>query len=205
MEKSTIVGVVLAGGRATRMGGTDKGLIEVGGTMMVEHVLRRLRPQVDRLLINANRSHPVYAQFGHPVVADAMADFAGPLAGMAAAMDAAGDGYIVTVPCDSPLVPPDLVERLFSALQREKATIAVAAGAGRLQPVFALLPCQLRGSLQQFLDSGERKIDRWYAQHAMAVVDFDDAPETFLNINTPEERAALEARYFSAGPETGSP
>lgn len=198
-DRSAITGVVLAGGRATRMGGIDKGLVPVAGTPMVEHVVQGLSPQVARVVINANRNLERYQSLAEAVVTDENRDFAGPLAGMAAAMQWARDGWIVTVPCDSPLVPRDLVTRLIAALRADDARLAVARGDGRLQPVFALLPCDLLESLRQFLASGERKIDRWYAGHRMAMADFDDVPETFLNINTPEERDALEARYFDGG------
>ncbi len=198
-NRSTITGVVLAGGRATRMGGMDKGLVPVGGAPMVKHVVQRLSPQVARVVINANRNVERYRCLADAVVTDSHRDFAGPLAGMAAAMQWAQYGWIVTVPCDSPLVPGDLVARLAAALRAEDAELAVAWGDGRLQPVFALLPCNLLGSLQQFLASGERKIDKWYASHRMATADLDDVPETFLNVNTPEERDALEVRYFDDG------
>ena len=201
---TTITGVILAGGRARRMGGTDKGLVRIAGMPMAAHVLRRLEPQVGRVLINANRNLDSYRALGVPVVPDFDADFAGPLAGMAAGMHAAGEGWIVTVPCDSPLVPADLVLRLIRARDAGDAELAVASGAGRLQPVFALLPCSLASSLRRFLDSGERKIDRWYALHRLAVADFEDIPETFLNINTPEERDAMEAHYFGGPAEAGS-
>lgn len=204
MSSMTITGVILAGGRASRMGGMDKGLVRVGGRTMVEHVMQRLAPQTTSIVINANRNHATYAALGVPVVSDRSTDYAGPLAGMAAAMEHVDRGWIVTVPCDSPLVPPDLVERLRRPLDAEAAEIVVAEGAGRLQPVFALLSCALLPSLQAYLDRGERKIDRWYAQHTMAVANMDDLPDTFLNINTPEERDALEARYFSVAPENGS-
>lgn len=191
-----VTGVVLAGGRATRMGGTDKGLLEVAGVAMVDHVLERLRPQTAALVINANRNHAAYATRGCPVVPDAFGEFAGPLAGMAAGIEAAGTEWCVTVPCDSPLVPPDLVTRLAAALQSQGADLAVAEGAGRMQPVFALLPRRLLPDLHGFLEGGERKIDAWYGRHTVARVDFSDSEEAFLNINTPEERDQLEERLM---------
>ncbi|MCC5809955.1 MAG: molybdenum cofactor guanylyltransferase [Ectothiorhodospiraceae bacterium] len=193
---TAVTGLVLAGGRATRMGGMDKGLVPLNGTAMVEHIVSRLRPQVQSLLINANRNRADYERLGFPVVADAFGDYAGPLAGMAAGLAAADTELVCCVPCDSPLIPPDLVSRLLEARAEAGAAIAVASGLGRLQPVFALIPRALLTDLQQSLEAGERKIDRWYDRHGLVSVDFSDAPDTFLNVNTPEERASLEARLM---------
>lgn len=198
-----VTGIVLAGGRATRMGGMDKGLVEVAGRAMVDHVLERLRPQTAALVINANRNHDVYATRGCPVVADAFGEFAGPLAGMAAGLQAATTDWAVTVPCDSPLVPPDLVARLAAALQAAQADLAVAEGAGRMQPVFALLPRRLLPDLEAFLGDGGRKIDAWYARHRVARADCGDVEEAFLNVNTPEERDSLAARLAAEGTSDG--
>ncbi len=195
---ANVTGLVLAGGRATRMGGVDKGLVLLNGAPMVEHIVSRLRPQVQALLINANRNAREYARLGFPVVPDAFGEYAGPLAGMAAGMAAAETDLVCCVPCDSPLIPADLVARLVRARDEAGASIAVASGLGRLQPVFALLPVSLLADLHQALEQGERKIDRWYAAHGMVSVDFSDAPDTFLNVNTPEERASLEARLKEA-------
>lgn len=198
----SVTGLILAGGLATRMGGIDKGLVPLAGRPMIAHIIERLRPQTSALIINANRSHESYHQYQLPVVADHVGEFAGPLAGMASGLAASTTEWVVTVPCDSPLVPPELVARLCQALQQEQAELAVAEGAGRLQPVFALLPRRLLPSLEAFLAAGERKIDRWYAQHQMAVADFADTPEAFLNVNTPADRDALEARLQSPSSAT---
>jgi molybdopterin-guanine dinucleotide biosynthesis protein A len=200
--KAATTGVILAGGRATRMGGIDKGLVPLAGQPMVEHIIERLRPQAAALIINANRSHAEYARYDLPLVADRLGDYAGPLAGMASGLEAAQTPWIVTVPCDSPLVPPDLVARLWAAMRQDQAELAVAFGHERMQPVFALLPRTLLPSLEAFLDSGERKIDRWYAGHKTALAHFDDAPEAFLNVNTPAERDALELRLIQTDTET---
>lgn len=189
-----VTGVILAGGRASRMGGRDKGLIALAGRPMVVHLIERLRPQTAALLVNANRNQEAYRRLGVPVVADAGADYAGPLAGMASGLAAAPTPWVVTAPCDSPLLPADLVARLWRARAEADAELAVAYGAGRLQPVFALLPTALLASLNAFLAAGERKIDRWYAAHRLAQADFSDVPAAFLNVNTPAEHAALEAR-----------
>ena len=191
----SITGVVLAGGRATRMGGEDKGLVLLAGHHMIEYVVQALRPQVGTLLVNANRNAERYAELtGAAVVADTVAGFAGPLAGMASAMTKADTALLLTVPCDSPLVAPDLAARLLQALRRAGADIAVARDTERLQPVFALLRTALLPDLAAALREGERKIDRWYARHALVEVDFGDRASMFLNINTPGERDALELR-----------
>jgi molybdenum cofactor guanylyltransferase len=189
-----ITGVILAGGRARRMGGQDKGLIELDGKPMVEHVLAILKPQVSGIVINANRSLDRYARYGHPVISDELSDFQGPLAGIASCMTHIVTPYILTAPCDSPLLPEDLGLRLCHALIGTQADIAVAHDGDRMQPVFSLLKRDLRLSLIAFLEEGERKIDRWYARHKLALADFADRPDTFLNINTPQERAALTER-----------
>ena len=199
IPKGKITGVILAGGRATRMGGMDKGLVVLNGIPMLEHILVTLRPQVSDVLINANRNIERYANYGYKVVPDMLGDYFGPLAGMASAMQAAGTEYILTVPCDSPLLPRDLAVRLADALTRDRADISVAHDGDRMQPVFSLLRCNLLASMLAYLESGERKIDLWYARHKLAIADFTDSPETFLNVNTPEDRAELEAKLVKAG------
>jgi len=190
-----VTGVVLAGGRARRMGGEDKGLIELAGRRMVEFVVDALRPQVGALLINANRNPEHYRKLtGLDVLADELGDFAGPLAGMASALAAARTPLLLSVPCDSPLVASDLAMRLHAALTRDRADIAVARDSDRMQPVFALMRCELLADLRAALGRGERKIDRWYASHRVVEVDFSDQPQMFLNINTPDELDALGQR-----------
>jgi molybdenum cofactor guanylyltransferase len=188
-----ITGVILAGGRAQRMGGVDKGLIILNGKPMIEHVIATLRAEIDNLLINANRNQEQYAAFGYPVIPDIMDGYLGPLAGIASGMRAASTPYIVTAPCDSPLIASNLVQRLHAALTREGADISVAHDGERMHPVFALMRRDLLPSLLDFLDTGQRKIDRWYAQHRLAVAFFRDQPEAFRNVNSPEERAELES------------
>ncbi len=193
--RQDITGVVLAGGRARRMGGEDKGLIRVAGEAMVVHALRGLAPQVGALLINANRNQERYAELGGcHVVADADADYAGPLAGMASAMGRATTRYVLTVPCDSPLLAPGLGERLFGALLADDAEISVAHDGTRMQPVFALLECALGQSIVDYLAAGGRKIDAWYAQRRLAIADLSDERDMFLNINTPDDHTLLEGR-----------
>lgn len=190
-----ITGLVLAGGRARRMGGEDKGLVEVGGRAMVQWVACALRKQCAGVLINANRNAARYrALTGLRVISDGVGDFAGPLAGMAAGLDECDTPLLACVPCDSPLVAPDLVARLHRAMTEEEAEIAVAHDGERMQPVFALLSRELQGSIQDFLAGGGRKIDAWYAGHRVALAAFPDAQDMFLNVNTPEQRDALDRR-----------
>ena len=197
ITQKQVTAVILAGGMGRRMGGQDKGQIKLNDQPLIEYVIEAIRPQVATILINANRHHDFYAQYGYPVLSDRLQDYQGPLAGFSTGMHAATTSYIVTVPCDGPLLAPDLVERLITALQDKNAELAVAHDGHRLQPVYALIPVSLLTSLDAFLVSGERKIDRWYAQHVMAMADFSDAAQTFLNVNTPEDRQRLEAEGLS--------
>jgi molybdopterin-guanine dinucleotide biosynthesis protein A len=185
-----ITGIVLAGGMGRRMGGIDKGLVELDGMPMVAHVLARLTPQVESVLINANQNPERYAAFGYPVVADAVGGFAGPLAGLHAGMTAAKTPFVVTVPCDSPFLPLDLVARLATALTRDGAQLAVARTFDQPHPVFALVRRDVLPHLASFLHGGGRKIDAWYATLRSTFVPFDDCEAAFRNINTADELAA---------------
>jgi molybdopterin-guanine dinucleotide biosynthesis protein A len=187
-----VTGVVLAGGQGSRMGGVDKGLQPFRGQPMVAHVLERLAPQVDEILVNANRNPDAYARFGHRVIADEIPGFAGPLAGFERGLAHAAGALVVTAPCDSPFLPRDLVSRLRGALEAKNADLAVARTGAQAHPVFCLMRREVHGSLGRFLAAGERKIDRWYASLAVIEVAFDDEPEAFLNINTRAELASLE-------------
>lgn len=189
-----VTGLLLAGGRATRMGGRDKGLIDLAGRPLAAHVLAALAPQVDALLINANRHEEEYAALGAPVARDPLEGFLGPLAGVLAGLEAASTPLLATLPCDSPFVPADLVARMRARLDRAGAEIAVAHDGERRQPVFMLLHTGLAPDLRAWLEQGGRKIDAWYGHHTIADIDLGDVPETFININTPDERDAAAAR-----------
>lgn len=196
-EPSTndITGVILAGGRAKRMQGQDKGLLKVNGQAMIELTLERLSPQVNTLIINANRNVEQYKKFNHPVISDDNStDFHGPLAGMLSALKISTTQYILSTPCDSPFIPADLSIRLLSALIDADADISVVHDGNRMQPVFALIKKELRDSLQKFLDNGDRKIDLWYQQHHTVLADFSDHNDISLNINTPVELQELEQK-----------
>ena len=188
----TVTGLVLAGGQGSRMGGADKGLQAFRGKPMVQHVVERLAPQVDELLVNANRNVEAYARFGYRVVADEIEGFAGPLAGFERGLAHAAGELVVTAPCDSPFLPADLVARLREALESRDAELAVAKTGSQAHPVFSLMRRSVHASLRDFLSSGQRKIDRWYGGLAVVEVAFDDEADAFLNINTLDELTGLE-------------
>lgn len=183
-----ITGVILAGGKGRRMGGLDKGLLEYQGRPLVSHVIERLKPQLGGLIINANRNAEEYRRFGYPVIADQLADYQGPLAGFAAAMRAAKTDFVLMAPCDGPRLPEDLVSRLRMAIEKQGAGIAVAHDGQRLQSVYALLRRDLLPSLEACIQSGQRRVDAWYASQDIAPADFSDTPESFFNVNLPEDR-----------------
>jgi molybdenum cofactor guanylyltransferase len=199
-----ITGLILAGGRGSRMGGVDKGLQNFNGIPLALHTLMRLGPQVESVMVNANRNLSAYESFGASVWPDASADFAGPLSGFLVGLERAETPYVLAVPCDTPRLPLDLAERLAEALVREDADIAMAAAPEtddqgqthiRTQPVFCLMKIELSESLVKFTHAGGRKIDAWTAQHKTAVVPFDapsDDPLAFANVNTLNELQALE-------------
>jgi molybdopterin-guanine dinucleotide biosynthesis protein A len=195
IPRDDITGLVLAGGRGSRMGGVDKGLQNHRGMPLAMHALLRLQPQVGHAMINANRNLGAYESMGVPVWPDTTSDYPGPLAGVLAGLERCETPYLVTVPCDTPNFPTDLVERLAAALERDDAQIAMAAtreeGVLRTQPVFSLLQSTLMESLMQFMQAGERKIDRWTARHRCTIVEFDDAA-AFFNANTAQELHSLQ-------------
>ncbi len=200
IDSSQVTGVILAGGRGSRMGGADKGLQNFNGLPMALHTLMRLSPQVGEVMINANRNLAAYEAFGVPVWPDVLADYAGPLAGFLTALERCETPWLVTVPCDTPLLPLDLVARLRQAAHDADAEIAMAAAReddGRMhpQPVFCLLRVDLLESLVRFTQSGGRKVDAWTGRHQVAIVPFDrpeDDPRAFFNANTLAELYRLE-------------
>ncbi len=197
---ASITGLVLAGGRGQRMGGADKGLQILHGKPLVALVLARLAPQVDRVVISANRNCDAYAALGAPwqadVCADTLPDFPGPLAGLLAGLRAARTEWLLTAPCDSPWLPADLAERLGTAALAERADIVTATttnaeGVVSMHPVFALVRTSLADDLAAYLDAGGRKVRAWYARHTAAEVAFADE-RAFYNINSLQELAELE-------------
>ena len=185
MSAGEITGIVLAGGQGRRMGGVDKGLQLLHGKPMVAHVLARLTGQVAEVVINANQNLDAYRAFGYPVVSDAIGGFAGPLAGLHAGMKAASHPLVVTVPCDSPFLPLDLVFRLRNKIQN--LDLAVAKTGDQPHPVFSMMKRDLVQNLETFLEGGGRKIDAWYGSLKFVEVQFDDEADAFRNINTREE------------------
>lgn len=175
------------------MGGVDKGLQMLRGKPMVAWVLERLAPQVDEVIVNANQNGTEYARLGHRVAPDQIGGFAGPLAGLQAGLEAAAHPLVVTVPCDSPFLPHDLVARLREAMQRSGADLAVAKTGDQPHPVFSLVRTAVLANLTDFLVRGGRKIDAWYAALAVVEVPFDDEAEAFSNINTREELKGFES------------
>ncbi len=187
-----ITAVILAGGQGRRMGGEDKGLLEFNGQPLIALLIEQLERQAVDIAINANRNQARYQEFGYPVVSDELTGYQGPLAGIASAMAAVASEYILTLPCDGPLLVDDYVARFVVAEAQSAAPIQVAFDGERLQPVHALIRTDLRPDLEEFLATGERKIDRWYALHDFAEVDFSDCAGMFRNINSPDDRTRLQ-------------
>jgi molybdenum cofactor guanylyltransferase len=192
-----IAGVILAGGLARRMGGGDKGLIALGGKPILAHVIEKLRPQVNALIINANGEAERFAAYGLPVVADSITGSAGPLAGVLAGLDwAAGKGFdfIATAATDTPFFPRDLVRRFGDGVKAAQAQLAVAASGGRHHPVFGLWSVELRDDLRRAVtEEGIRKVEDWTKRQRLTTVAFDDQPyDPFFNVNRPEDLAQAE-------------
>lgn len=187
-----ITAVILAGGMATRMNGKDKGLVDLADRPMIEYVIQAVAPQVSEVLINANRSLEAYEGYNLRVIQDATNDYAGPLAGIAAGIEAATTDLILSVPCDGPWVPKDLVSRLQQKLEDSPSNVCVAHDGERMQPVFALFRKEALADIQSYLDGGDRKLQLWVKQQEPAIADFSDHPEAFINVNTPEEKVRVE-------------
>lgn len=182
-----VTGLILAGGLARRMGGTDKGLVMLAGRPMISYIIDVLKPQVNSILINANRNISDYEEYGYPVISDDIADYQGPLAGMASGLKHCKTDFIATAPCDGPFLNKNYIEALLASAIKADSKISVGFDGKRLQPVYSLIHKDLLDDLNEFLQSGERKIDRWYGQHQFAKADFSACTEMFTNINTPED------------------
>lgn len=188
-----ITAVILAGGKARRMDGVDKGLSAFHGRPMIEHVITALRPQVGRLIISANRNQGRYRAYGYPVVTDMVEDYAGPLAGIASGMQAANTPHVLCVPCDAPFVPDTLALTLSRTLAEQQADICVAHDGVRMQQLFALLRRELLPALLEHLAAGGRRVESWYARQRLAVADFSNCPGAFVNLNTAADKRAFAA------------
>lgn len=186
-QQNKVTGVILAGGLARRMQQQDKGLILLHDKPLVSYAVAAMAPVVNALVINANRNQADYQQFGYPVISDQDLTFAGPLAGILAVMTAVQTDLLMVMPCDSPRIKSEHLQKMLKTQAEQGADCAVAYDGERLHPVFLVLKSQLKDSLEQYLNAGERKIDRWLMQHDWVKVDFSDQPEVFQNINTQEQ------------------
>jgi molybdopterin-guanine dinucleotide biosynthesis protein A len=185
-----VTGLILAGGKGSRMGGVDKGLQAFRGKRLVDHVYERLVPQVGGVIINANQNQDAYRTFGVRVVSDAIGGFAGPLAGFHAGLSVSKRPFLASAPCDSPFLPEDLVARLYARIDETGAELAVAKTGDQPHPVFSLMRRGVLDHLSDYLKGGGRKIDAWYATLNVVEVPFDDEAEAFSNINTLDELAS---------------
>lgn len=181
------------------MGGEDKGLLELNGRPLVAYALDALKQAAGTLLINANRNRELYERFGFPVIADRTDHFDGPLAGLLSAMEAAKTDYVLTMPCDCPLMTGELLSRLYDRVREEDAEICAAHDGERLHPVFVIARRSLAPDLAEYLKSGQRKLETWLKSRSLAITDYSGHPEAFVNINTPQELKALQIRPRSAG------
>jgi molybdenum cofactor guanylyltransferase len=192
--QTKVTGVILAGGLARRMNNKDKGLIRFKGQPMVSYAIAAMNTVADQTIINANRNILEYQAFGLPVISDQTDSFDGPLAGVLTAMMSAETGVLLVVPCDSPLVKADHLRKLLSTLTETDADVAVAFDGERLHPVFLAIKLALKPSLQDYLLSGQRKMDTWLEQQKMVKTDFSTEPEIFININSMTELADLDTQ-----------
>jgi len=195
ISSKDITGLILAGGRAQRMGGIDKGLIPFHDKPLIESAIAKLKPQTQSIIINANRNITKYAGYGYPVIMDETPDFSGPLAGFLVGLKACKTPYLLTAPCDSPLLPNNLAQNLSAEMDRGDFQLVYASskeadGKVWAQPVFCLMRANLQDSLASFLLKGDLKIDRWFKELRSSTVIFDD-PQVFANVNTPEELKSL--------------
>lgn len=193
-KQMKVSGVVLAGGLARRMQQQDKGLVPFNNKPMIVYALQAIAPVVDDLFINANRNIEQYQQFNYPVIRDGRDDFAGPLAGVLAALEVCEHAILLIIPCDSPFITAAGLQTLVYERERRHADIAVAFDGERIHPVFMVIKRSLKTSLQNYLAQGERKIDRWFEQHHWVKADFSSNPDFFSNINTMEQLTKLAAQ-----------
>ncbi len=187
LQLDDITVVILAGGKGRRMGGQDKGLVSYKNESLVKHVIDAISLQTHQIIINANRNLDQYSNFGYPVVKDTLKDFQGPLAGFLAAMSSVDTDYILTMPCDGPVITDNYIQKMKQGLNDSGADLVIASDGSRMQPVYALIPLTLKHSLQLYLANGGRKIDSWYQQHDFSLIEFNDDSEFFTNINSPQD------------------
>ena len=186
MNKSDIDAVILAGGRAQRMQGQDKGLIVFKQKLLIAHVADALKNTVDSIWVSANRNLDAYQAFGQ-VLSDELSDFQGPLAGIVTALKKTDKNHLLVVPCDGPYLHPILLERLAETMLKTGAKSCVAVENGHMHPTFALIHTDMREALEKYLDSGERRLGKFFSDHQAQIVDFSDDPQLFINLNSPED------------------
>lgn len=191
LEKQVTI-VILAGGRGRRMNEQDKGWAVLAGKPLIQHVIDLVSQQSSNILINANQNINRYQALGYPVVSDQLSDFQGPLAGVAAAMEHVTTPYILTLPCDAPYVDGEYVQKMLAGLISGQTDLAVAFDGARIQPIHAIIPVRLLDDLKQFLGKNSRKVDTWYSQYAMGIIDFSKQKKMFENLNTLQELEAYE-------------
>ncbi len=196
---SDVTAVILAGGRAQRFGGIDKALLPLAGRPLLQHILTTLRPQVGAVLLNSNRAAADYDLFALPVIADTVAQQPGPLAGLISGLQSAATEWVLTVPCDTPCLPADLVARMIAALRQQDAEVCTVSDGDRLHAAFMLANRRLLPALQEYLAGGGRRVQEWLRSRHLALADYADRPQAFCNINTPEELQAMEQRLKDHG------
>lgn len=189
-----ITGLILAGGRSSRMAGHDKGLLELLDRPMIDHVIQRLKPQVSQILISANRHIDQYQQYGYKVLLDDYDDFRGPLAGMSRGLSNSDSEYLLTVPCDGPLLPVDLANRMLACAQKNKVQAVLAFDGQYRQPTYNLIHQDLLPALIQSLENNEHKLGKWLMDHGAFSLDFSDQQSAFINVNTPGDLEQLARR-----------
>lgn len=187
-----ITGLILAGGQGSRMNGADKGLLEICGATLLAAILEILQPQVANLMISANRNLSAYRQYGYPVLTDTIAGYPGPLGGILSAMDHCDTEFLLTVPCDAPLLAGDYATRMYRSLVQAGADAGVAHDGVRMQPVYSLVHRQCKESLEKYLQAGHHSAQGWVQSLHPVMVDFSDRREQFYNLNTSQDRRILE-------------
>lgn len=192
--QASITTVILAGGAARRMGGEDKGLTPLNGQAMITYVIERLSSQSSALTINCNRSQQAYAKFGYPLIKDTISGGLGPLAGVLSALEQCDSDYVLSVPCDTPLLPSDLVDRMLQTIEKENAEACTVSDGERLHPVVLLVKRSVLNGLRDYLSDGGRKVHDWFYSIPHCSADFSDQPEAFININTPQQLTTLQQR-----------
>ncbi|HIO93141.1 MAG TPA: molybdenum cofactor guanylyltransferase [Leucothrix mucor] len=192
LSSCDVTALILAGGQGSRLGGQDKGLVQFQQKPLIEHVLERIQPQLSSIIINANRNMLLYGDYGYPVISDQFEGYQGPLAGIESGLEAVATDYLLTLPCDGPFLPADLLERMLSIKNNSQAALTVAHDGLRMQSAYALIPVAALADLREYLHAGNRKLGRWLQAQGLALVDFSDQSKAFANINTESQKSKWE-------------